>query len=145
MKASHAVVGLTVIACLAFSAKSLAQQCCPVHRPDRPDLVDPAAWARSEQRITTEAWIVSTDDGILTIDVAGHRFTSKPDKGTRFSAEKATDLSGRKHLTLADFAVGSPIKVTFLADSGNLVEVRLIREKVVETSSRSAANTAPAH
>jgi hypothetical protein len=65
----------------------------------------------------------------LTIDVAGHRFTPKPDKGTTFSAEKATISPTR-----SDIVVGSPNQGYFPR------KVRLIREKVLGASSRSASH-----
>lgn len=145
MKAFHGALGLTMALSLCHSGSAFAEQCCPVNRADRPDLHDSAAYSRSEPRITTEAWVVSIDDGILTMDVSGHRFTSKPDKATKFSADKATELGGRKNLALEDFSVGAPIKVTFLADSGKLVEVHLLREKLVETTSKRAALDKASH
>lgn len=107
-------------------------ECCPVHRPDRADVNDPAAWARSEKRVTAEGLLASVSDGVMTIEISGQRFTTTPDKGTKFSAEKWTPLAGRKNLALSDFEMGSPVRVTFVADSGKLLEVRLRHEKLLD-------------
>jgi hypothetical protein len=96
---------------------------------DRPDYERRVG--RSDYAVTMTAigTLAAIEDGVLMVEVSGQRFQSKPDEGTKFTADKKTPLAGRKDLGLGDLSVGNPVKLTFVAETGKLLEVRLRYEK----------------
>jgi len=127
-------LALLAVTSLALPAAAAAQGSASIEtdRRERPDY---------ERRVrdvavtlTAIGNIVALDDGIIRIEVSGKRFESRPDPQTKFTADKKTPLAGRKGLKLEDFFVGAPVKLTFVAESGRLLEVRLRYEKPKSTA-----------
>lgn len=125
---------LLAVTSLALPAAAAAQGSASIvtDRRDRPDY---------ERRVgdvavtlTAIGNIVALDDGIIQVEVKGKRFQSRPDPETKFTADKKTPLAGRKDLTFQDFFVGAPVKLTFVAESGKLLEVRMRYEKPKSTA-----------
>ncbi len=125
---------LVVVTSLALPAAAAAQGSASIEtdRRERPDY---------ERRVgdvavtlTAIGNIVALDDGIIQVEVSGKRFQSRPDAETKFRADKKTPLAGRKDLRLEDFFVGAPVKLTFVAESGKLLEVRMRYEKPKSTA-----------
>lgn len=82
-----------------------------------------------------EAKIVSIDAerSLVAVELDnGERYQLTVHEKTKYKADKKTSLRGKKKLSLADFEPGQTIKVKYRADSGQVTEVRLKKDKVVE-------------
>ena len=51
------------------------------------------------------------------------------DEGTKFKADKGTDLAGRKSLSLEDFRAGQPVRLKYRPSDGKTLELRLRTDK----------------
>ena len=74
------------------------------------------------------AEIKKGEHGIILVveDSQGRRGSLQLNSKTRFKADKKTEYAGKKHISSDDLEIGQNIKVTFVADSGQVLEVRLI-------------------
>ena len=73
------------------------------------------------------AEIKKDDHGAVVIveDSEGRRGAVKVNSKTRIKADKKTEYAGKKHISPDDLEVGQIVKITFIADSGQVLEVRL--------------------
>lgn len=62
---------------------------------------------------------------IIFEDNQGKRGELKLNSKTRFKADKKTEYAGKKHISSDDLEIGQSVKITFVADSGRVLEVRL--------------------
>lgn len=71
---------------------------------------------------------IEADRGLIVVeDKNGKMHEFKVDNKTKYKAEKKTELRGKKGISLADFQLGQPVKVTYRADDGTITELRLRR------------------
>jgi hypothetical protein len=78
----------------------------------------------------------SVEGTLSSVDPAKRLITVTDKKGrqaafflsdrTRLKADKKTELSSKKKLELADFRVGDPVRITFVASEDKALEVRLL-------------------
>jgi len=69
---------------------------------------------------------IDADQRLIAVeDKSGKRYKVRLDDKTKYKADKKTELAGRKDLTLNDFHVGQPVRVTILASNNTVVELRL--------------------
>ncbi len=66
---------------------------------------------------------------IVIEDKSGKRLEFKLEDKTRFKADKKTEYADKKNLSLGDFELGQPVKITYLASNNVVTELRLRREK----------------
>lgn len=59
-------------------------------------------------------------------DSQGRRGKLKLTSKTRFRADKKTEYAGKKHISVDDLEIGQSVKITFVASSGQVLEVRLV-------------------
>jgi hypothetical protein len=87
---------------------------------------------------TDEPWNTRSVTGkLLGVNVANHfivvQLKNSPatefliTEKTRKTADKKTELAGRKDLTLADYQPGQTVKITFRGEDGKAIEIRLKR------------------
>ena len=62
---------------------------------------------------------------VILEDSHGKRGELKLTSKTHFKADKKTEYAGKKHISVDDLEIGQSVKVTFVADSGQVLEVRL--------------------
>ena len=63
---------------------------------------------------------------VVTVeDNQGKRGELKLNSKTRIKADKKTEYAGKKHISLDDLEIGQSVKITVVADSGQVLEVRL--------------------
>lgn len=73
---------------------------------------------------------VAKDKQTVTVeDKTGKRFAVKVGEKTKFKADKKTELAGRDDITLGDFEIGQPVKVTYIASNSMATELKLLRAK----------------
>ncbi len=73
---------------------------------------------------------INADDGLLVVeDKKGRGYKFRIDSGTKFKADKKTELLGKKDISLSDFHTGRKVKITYRANDGKVREVRLKRTK----------------
>lgn len=74
------------------------------------------------------AEIKKGDHGIILVveDNQGKRGALQLNSKTRFKADKKTEYAGKKHISSDDLEIGQNVKITFVADTGQVLEVRLI-------------------
>ena len=73
---------------------------------------------------------IEADRGLIVVkDKKGKMHEFKVDNKTKYKAEKKTELRGKKGISLADFQLGQPVKVTYRADDGTVTELRLKRSR----------------
>ena len=48
----------------------------------------------------------------------------RPTGGTRFKADKNTEYAGKKHMSRDDLEVGQNVRATFVANTGEVLELR---------------------
>lgn len=73
---------------------------------------------------------IEADRGLIVVkDKNGKMYEFKVDNKTKYKAEKKTELRGKKGISLADFQLGQPVKVTYRADDGTITELRLRRSR----------------
>jgi hypothetical protein len=69
-----------------------------------------------------------TKDGretlIVVEDSQGRRGVFTINQKSRFKADKKTEYAGKKSLSVDDLEVGQPVKVTFVPDTGRVVQLR---------------------
>ncbi|MBI1941257.1 MAG: hypothetical protein HYS33_07095 [Acidobacteria bacterium] len=72
-----------------------------------------------------------TDDKqfIVVEDKNGKRVAVRVGEKTKFKADKKTELAGRDDITLGDFELGQPVKVTYLASGSMATELKLLRAR----------------
>lgn len=63
---------------------------------------------------------------VLIEDTKGRRGTLKVNSRTKFKADKGTEYAGKKHISPDDLEVGQSVKIIFAANSGQILELRLI-------------------
>jgi hypothetical protein len=63
---------------------------------------------------------------VVIVDSQGRRGALQLNSKTRFKADKKTEYSGKKHISSDDLEVGQNVKITFVVDTGQVLEVRLI-------------------
>ena len=61
---------------------------------------------------------------VVVEDGQGHRGALTLNAKTRFKADKGTEYAGKKRLSSEDIEVGQLVKVTFVPDTGRVVELR---------------------
>jgi hypothetical protein len=61
---------------------------------------------------------------IVVEDNQGHRGVLTVNHKTRFRADKKTEYSGKKRISVEDLEVGAMVKVTFVPKDGRVVQVR---------------------
>jgi len=71
-------------------------------------------WIKKDQHET----LIVVEDG------QGRRGVLTINQKTRFRADKKTEYSGKKRISVDDLEVGQLVKVTFVPDNGRVVEVR---------------------
>jgi hypothetical protein len=84
---------------------------------------------------TLDAKILSidTERNLVSIELDnGERYQLAVHEKTKYKADKKTSLRGKKDLSLSDFEPGQTVKVKYRADSGQVTEVRLKKDKVEE-------------
>jgi hypothetical protein len=54
----------------------------------------------------------------------GRRGAIKLTRGTRFRADKNTEYAGKKHMSPNDLEIGQNVRVTFIANTGEVLELR---------------------
>ena len=62
---------------------------------------------------------------VVVEDSQGRRGALTINGKTRFRAEKGTEYAGKKHISADDLAAGQMVKVTFVPDTGRVVELRI--------------------
>ncbi|MCI0624448.1 MAG: hypothetical protein L0387_22850 [Acidobacteria bacterium] len=73
---------------------------------------------------------LNAETGLLVVeDKQGKRVVLNVDGGTRFKADKKTELRDKKNLSLGDFQPGQTVKVTYQPEDGRVLEVRLKRSE----------------
>jgi hypothetical protein len=69
-----------------------------------------------------------TKDGretlIVVEDSQGRRGVFTVNQKSRFKADKNTELAGKKRISADDLEVGQLVKVTFVPDTGRVVQIR---------------------
>jgi hypothetical protein len=70
---------------------------------------------------------LNLDKNIVIVQDAktGKHFAFVLDEKTKLKADKRTDLAGRKDISLADFKVGQPVRLTYRARDAKPLELRL--------------------
>lgn len=68
---------------------------------------------------------VNVEAGTLVLETDGKFAKIRIDRGTKLKADKKTELGSKKRLSLADFAVGQTVRVTFIPSEDRIIEVRL--------------------
>jgi hypothetical protein len=63
---------------------------------------------------------------VLIEDTKGRRGTLKVNSRTKFKADKGTEYAGKKHISPDDLEVGQSVKIIFAANSGQILELRLM-------------------
>ena len=61
---------------------------------------------------------------VLLESEKGRRGAIKLTRRTRFKADKNTEYAGKKHISPDDLEVGQIVKVTFVANTGEVLELR---------------------
>jgi hypothetical protein len=61
---------------------------------------------------------------IVVEDGQGRRGVFTVNQKSRFKADKKTEYAGRKRISADDIAVGQLVKVTFVPDTGRVVQLR---------------------
>ena len=69
-------------------------------------------------------------DGFVLLDAkSGESFAVKVNEKTKYKADKKTELSGKKNLSLSDFRTGQTVRIRYRETDGTVTEVRLKRVK----------------
>lgn len=66
---------------------------------------------------------------VVVEDKDGKRHAVRVGEKTKFKAAKKTELAGRRDITLDDFEIGQPVKVTYMASNSTATVLKLIRAK----------------
>lgn len=105
----------------AVSSESVAHQIDNDVGPDMPFAVTRIAKGKIMS-------VNKEDHGTVVVfeDSNGKRGALRLNSKTRFKADKKTEYAGKKHISVDDLEVGQNVKITFVADSGQVLEVRLI-------------------
>ena len=61
---------------------------------------------------------------LLFEDVKGRRGALKINSKTQFKADRNTEYASKKHLSAADIEIGQSVKITFAANTGQILELR---------------------
>ncbi|HKW98057.1 MAG TPA: hypothetical protein VJN43_09995 [Bryobacteraceae bacterium] len=90
--------------------------------------VGPGAFAVTRTAKGKIAAVNKEDHDTIVVfeDSQGKRGKLKLTSKTRFRADKKTEYAGKKHISADDLEIGQRVKITFVASSGQVLEVRLI-------------------
>jgi hypothetical protein len=61
---------------------------------------------------------------VLFEDAKGRRGALMINSKTQFKADRNTEFGPKKHLSAADLEIGQNVKITFAANTGNILELR---------------------
>ncbi len=121
---------LTLLCAAAAAAQSIAPTAPDTHNlPEHMNTADPPYYQR--HKLTGEITRVDADTNTVVVREAktGANYTFHVNKDTLLRADSKTELAGRKHLSLADFKAGHPVRLTVRSADSKLLEVRLRHNK----------------
>lgn len=116
---------------IALSAVAFAQRNEGANAPIRPGPTMVTPLPRSDERpyslsVTGKILKVSNDDHSLVIEMRNSPAVEFIiEEKTRKTADKKTELAGKKDLSFADYKPGQTVKITFRVADNKVLEVRL--------------------
>lgn len=128
---SRTILAGSILLLLLCAAPLAAQGVRPTspdtdnHTPESLTTSDPPYYQR--YKLTGEITRVDPDNNNVVVreSKTGANYTFHVNKDTLLRADEKTELAGRKHLSIADFKAGRPVRVTVRAADRKLLEVRL--------------------